>query len=159
MTCEDFELELGEPALSADAQAHLSACAACRETYEVVALAALPEPTAAERAALAGLESAVRAAWQRDARRRDVVSRVVGLAIAAGVGALVATGVMWRLRPEPAPQPVPKVAAPAVTAPADVEPVLLEAPVVPDLSGDALNQSDDDVSFEVSWPSVTEGEL
>lgn len=158
MTCEDFELELGEAALSADAQAHLSQCAACRETVEVVALAALPEPTAAERAALMGLEGTARTAWQREARRRDRVSRVVGLALAAGVGALVATGVMWKLRPDVAPQPAPKV-EPVVAAPRDAEPVLLDAPVVPDLSGDALNQSDDDVSFEVSWPSVTEGEL
>lgn len=159
MTCEDFELELGEAALSADAQAHLAQCAACRETVEVVALAALPEPTAAERAALLGLEGTARAAWQRETRRRDVVTRLVGLAVAAGVGALVATGVMWRLRPEVAAPPAPKVVEPVVAAPREAEPVWLEAPVVPDLSGDALNQTDDEVSFEVSWPQVTEGEL
>jgi predicted anti-sigma-YlaC factor YlaD len=158
MTCEDFELELGEAALSALAQAHLSQCAACRETARLVSLAALPEPTTAERAALVGLEGAARAAWRRRARRRELVSRVLELALAAGVGALAATGVLWRPGPDVAPQPAPKVEPVAVDL-GDAEPVWLEAPVVPDLSGDALFQTDDEVSFEVSWPRVTEGEL
>lgn len=150
-TCEDFELELGAPELSADARAHLAQCSACRETYEVVALAALPEVTAAERAALAGLASSTHAAWQAQDRRRSRVSWVVSLAVAAGLGAVVATGVMWRLRPE---------VQPVAAAARGVEPVLLlDAPVVPELSADALNVSDDDVFFEVSWPSATEGDL
>lgn len=157
MTCEDFELELGEAELSAAARAHLDACAACREAYEVVALASLPEVTAAERAALAGLEAAAQAAWQARAGRRDFVSRVVGLALAAGVGALVATGVLWRLDAARPPPDAPVVKP--VAAPRPEMPVLLEAPVVPDFSGDALNQGDDEVFFEVSWPQVTEGEL
>jgi predicted anti-sigma-YlaC factor YlaD len=150
-TCEDFELELGAPELSADVRAHLAQCSACRETYEVVALAALPEVTAAERAALVGLAPATLAEWQAQGRRRSRVSWVVSLAVAAGLGAVVATGVMWRLRPE---------AQPVAAATRTVEPVLLlDAPVVPELSADALNVSDDDVFFEVSWPSATEGDL
>lgn len=155
MTCEDFELELGEPALSVAARAHVAGCAACRESYEVVTLAALPPESAAERAALANLPAATLTAWRAKDRRRDLVGRVVGLAVAAGLGAVVATAVLLELRPAPQSPGVQPVAA---TQPA-AEPVLLEAPVVPDLSGDALNQVDDEVFFEVSWPSVTEGEL
>jgi len=157
MTCEDFELELGAPALSEAGRAHLQACASCRETYEVVALAALPEVAATERAALAGLEASTLAAWQAKTRRRDLVARVPSLALAAGLGAVVATGVMWKLRPA-----APLADAPGVTPVAaqanDVDPEL-EAPVVPELSAEALNLSDDDVSFEVAWPSATEGDL
>ncbi|MEW5738762.1 MAG: hypothetical protein AB1938_07535 [Myxococcota bacterium] len=154
MACEDFELELGAPALSAPARAHLETCASCREAYEVVALAALPEATAVERAALVGLSSSALGAWRAQDRKRDRLSRFAGLALAAGLGAVVATGVMWKLRPvevAPSVQPV------AVTAGA-AEPVLLE-PVVPDFSGDGFNPGDDEVSWEVSWPSVTEGDL
>lgn len=149
-TCEEFELELGAPELSADARAHLAQCSACRETYEVVTLAALPEVTAAERAALVGLASTTHAAWQAQDRQRSRVSWVVSLAVAAGLGAVVATGVMSRMRPDVQP-----VAATATWT----EPVSFDAPVVPEFSADALNVSDDDVFFEVSWPSATEGDL
>jgi hypothetical protein len=153
MTCEDFELELGAPELSAEARAHLETCPGCRETYEVVTLAALPEVTAAERSAVAGVAASTHAAWLAQDRRRARLSWVVGLAVAAGLGAVVATGVMWRLRPAaPEVQPVAAVAR-------NVEPVLLEDPVVPEFSADALNVSDDDVFFDVSWPSATEGDL
>ncbi|GMU60495.1 MAG: hypothetical protein AMXMBFR34_22580 [Myxococcaceae bacterium] len=151
MTCEDFELELGAPALSALARAHLEGCASCRETCEVVALAALPEVAAAERAALVGLSTSALSAWRAQDRRRDVLSRVASLALAAGLGAVLATGVMWKARPAAVAE-VPALVQPVAA------PVLLE-PVVPDFSDDAFDSGDDEVSWEVSWPLVTEGDL
>jgi hypothetical protein len=151
MTCEDFELSLGEPALSPAAEAHRAECPSCREAHAAVALAALPEPPLAEETALRGLEAAVLAEWRARARWRDRVARVAGLALAAGVGALVATGVLWTRRAEPT--------TPVAQRPLAAELVALDAPVVPDFSASGFDLADDEVSFEVSWPEVTEGEL
>lgn len=152
MNCEDFELELGDGELSAAAQAHLDGCARCRETYEVVALAALPEVSATERARLAGVAPAARAAWSARQRRDGWLGRVAGLALAAGLGAVVASAVLLS-RPAPAELAV----APQVRT------VVLETPSIDfdDASDDSLNLSDDEVFFEVAWPtpdSETEGE-
>jgi hypothetical protein len=149
MTCEDFELELGAPTLSAAARAHLEGCATCQDSYEVVALAALPDVTAAEREALLGLSTGALRRWRATERRRERLSRIIGLTLAAGLGAVVAAGVMWKLRP-------------AVTQPT-VQPVAattdMAEPVVPDWTSDGFNPGDDEVFWEVSWPALTEGDL
>lgn len=140
MTCDELQLTFPEGAADMVAQAHLETCADCRESLEAVTLAAQPVPSAAERAKLVGLPAAVQTAWVTAQRKQSARRSVASLALAASVGALVATGVMWKLRaPEPAAS-VP-VAEPTVV-------VWME---------DATPLAADDASnFEVSWPSLNE---
>jgi anti-sigma factor RsiW len=76
--------------------AHLAGCAACRAEGEalatVLAMAALPPPTEAERAALAGLAEAVRLEQRRAQLHRRAPLRYAAalLAVAAAVAFLVA---------------------------------------------------------------------
>jgi hypothetical protein len=140
MTCDDAVLELSDPREpSAELAAHLAGCASCADAARVLDLAALPPADAAEHAALAGLADAALEAWTREARRRATrrrgARRLARLALAAGVGALVASGALL-LRPHPAPPLAPALAELAVKD----ESYLLE----------------DEVFFDVSWP---EGDL
>jgi predicted anti-sigma-YlaC factor YlaD len=140
MTCDDAVLELSDPGgPSAGLAGHLAGCEACRETARVLALAALPPATAADQAALAGLAGSALAAWTRQERtraaRRRGARQLARLALAAGVGALVASGALL-LRPHPAPP----TAATRPELAANDESYLLE----------------DEVFFDVSWP---EGDL
>jgi hypothetical protein len=140
MTCDDAVLELSDPgAPSVGLAAHLAGCEACQEAARVLALAALPPPTAADQAALAGLADSALGAWtlqeRRRASRRRGARQLARLALAAGVGALVASGALL-LRPHPSPQ----LGAPGAELAANDESYLLE----------------DEVFFDVSWP---EGDL
>lgn len=143
MNCEDVELELsgGEP--SAEAKAHLAGCASCQATAQVLGLAALPPVTDAERLVLRGLEGSTLRAWRAEKGRGAQVRRVGSLLLAAGLGALVASGLLLQTR---AVEP-------------RVETVYVAAPEVPVLELEEPNLSDDEVFFDVGWPSLTEGEL
>ena len=82
---------------------HLETCAGCREAFaasvQVLALAALPPPTAAEQAAQAEVPRRALAAWRRDAQRQGMRRRTLGsLVAAAAVVALMllVPGMPWR---------------------------------------------------------------
>lgn len=139
MTCDELQLSFPEGAADMVAQAHLETCGDCREALEVLTLAAQPVPSALERAKLVGLPAAVQLEWLRVQRRQSMTRSIVGLAIAASLGAVVAAGMMWRLIPAP-------VAANAHTDPEMV--VWMEDSTPP--------AADDESNFEVSWPSLNE---
>lgn len=142
MTCEEVELELPEP--SEQARAHLETCAACRDTAKLLGLATLPPLSEAERAMLAGLATSLPRAVSPP-RRDGLGRRVASLALAAGLGALVASAAMLKLSPEPR---------------IETRTVLVTPPEIPVLEvSDELDLSDDEVFFEVGWPSPTEGDL
>lgn len=145
MNCEQVELALLEPELGAEVQAHLTTCAACQAFQRDLALvsssAALPEPSAAERAVLEGLPEATWAEWRKRQRSRQ---SWLGYAAAAGFGALIATAGFWSARP------VREVIVERV----------VERPAV-QLASAELNEPNlpaDDVFFEVTWPELPEGE-
>lgn len=145
MNCEDTELELtsGEP--SADARAHLTSCASCQDTAKLLGLAALPPLSQAEQLLLNGLASSTQQAWRAQHERGEGFRRGVSLVLAAGVGALLASALIPRDAPV-TPQP-------------EVRTVMVTPPELPDLELEAANLSDDEVFFEVGWPSPTEGDL
>lgn len=143
MTCDEVELSLtsGEE-LGAAAREHLGACERCRAfqaaSARLLADAALPEPSIEEKASLQGLAPRVLQEWSRLHRRRSFARRVMGLALAACVGAAVASAAL-----------LPKLAAPPSPS-----------GEVPDLSlayePELVSSSDTDdglEDFEVSWPS------
>ena len=147
MNCDDVELELsgGEP--SVEARAHLADCASCQASARVLGLAALPPLSQSERLVLSGLQAGAQQSWRAGRARGEGLRRLASLALAAGVGALLASAVLVKTAPEPKPvEPV-------------VRTVLLSAPEVPVLDFDGANLSDDEVFFEVGWPSPTEGDL
>ncbi len=132
----------GEP--SVEARAHVADCASCQATARLLGFAALPPITQAERLLLNGLAPSAQQAWRAQHARGDGLRRGATLALAAGLGALLASAVLGR------PQ--------AVTAP-EVRTVMVTAPELPVLEFDEANLSDDEVFFEVGWPSPTEGDL
>ena len=139
MTCDELELRL--PDESDDVQAHLAGCAACRQSTAILWAVAQPPLGPSDKAKLAGLSSAVQSQWVVLQRRRTLAQRFVGLAIAASVGAVVASGLMWKLN---GAQPVQAVQP------------RLEPEVLVLLEDSTLLASDDDSNFEVSWPSLNE---
>ena len=149
-SCDDVELELSSGEPSVEARAHLAACASCQQTARVLGLAALPPLTQQEQLVLNGLSATAQQAWRTQGSRSEGLRRVLSLALAAGVGALLASAVLVK------PTPEPKIVEPIVHT------VLVSAPDVPvlelDVSSEA-NLSDDEVFFEVGWPSPTEGDL
>jgi hypothetical protein len=144
MTCDEAVLELTGEAPSPDVQAHLDACGACRDAALVLGLAALPPVSHVERAALNDLPRRVVDAARGEARSRTTrFSQLASLALAAGLGAIVASSVLLGTRVTPQP-----------------ERVVIEVPLeVPALPGDfdEPNLSDDEVFFDVSWPDVSQG--
>ncbi len=143
MTCDDVELELvTSEELSPAAREHLASCEKCRayqaSSARLLADAALPAPTAEEKAALNGLAPRVLHQYQRADRRRSVVRRLAGLAMAACVGAVVASAAL-----------LPKLGAqPGLTEVPDLSIALYEPEVA-----SSLDTDEDFDTFEVSWPS------
>lgn len=159
MTCEDVELELSGPEPSAEAQAHAASCARCQATLEALALAKLPALTAAEQALLEGLPATVDAAARAQDRAGSPARQAASLLLAAGVGALVASATLLSTRAPAEPRvelvhiTAPELSTFAIDDVSDLE----EADE--DSSADEANLSDDEVFFEVGWPSPTEGDL
>jgi hypothetical protein len=146
MTCDEVELLLvtGDP-LSVEAKEHLSTCEKCavfqRDAGQVIADAALPPMSALEKSALQGLAPRVHHAWKQKERRGSVVRRFMGLAIAACMGAAVASAA---LVPKLAQQT--SIAREAITS--DGLPEWQEAGLeLPAAS------PDDELDFEVGWPT------
>ena len=140
MTCDELELLLPEGAAAPQVQQHLAGCERCQQTVAVLGAVAQPPASAAEKARLAGLTASVQSQWVQGQRRRTSTQTFAGLAIAASLGAVIASGVMWRVNG----------AAPAIE-------VRNEPAVLVLMEDDASPVSpDDESSFEVSWPSLNE---
>jgi len=148
MTCDQVELALvaGE-GLSEPEQQHLGGCEKCQafqqSSAQLIQDAALPPVSAPEKAALSSLAPRVLTRWKQQDNRRGVVRRFVGLALAACMGAAVASAA---LVPRLAHQAVP-VQAVATMTPDDSEWTV----PAPELTA---TDSDDELDFEVSWPSA-----
>lgn len=150
LSCEEVELSLLEPGAGEEVRAHLAGCERCRafeaDLAKVTSLAALPEPQGAERARLLGLAPRTLSAVRARDGRRVVARQVAGLALAAGVGALVAG---LALRPSPRAAGGGEFAlGPPAEAPLEFPLAVVDDGVVAD--------SDDDV--EIAWPSPLEGD-
>jgi anti-sigma factor RsiW len=126
--CREFEpllLDRAAGDLSPDrAEAldlHLAGCEACRaeaEAYgQVLSLASLPAPSAAERAALGGLADSVRLARAQGARRLGWPARfAAGLAAAAAAAAFLAVPAFSRKGPTLTSEEVAQARAAAAPA-------------------------------------------
>ena len=147
MNCEDVELELSGDEPSVEARAHLADCASCQATARVLGLSALPPLSEIERMTLNGLAVSTQQAWSKQQKRGGALRQWGSLALAAGIGALIASAVLLK--------PTPK----AVTVEPLVRTIVMTAPEVPVLDFEEANLSDDEVFFVVSWPSPTEGDL
>jgi predicted anti-sigma-YlaC factor YlaD len=146
MTCDETLNELTGGPPSPAVHAHLAECEACREAAHVVAAAALPPLSLAEQEALATLPANTRSRYfEAEHHRAEQTARwrqAGWLAVAAGLGALLATGAN---------------ALRAVERPARVVPASVASN--PRAPQEEANLSDEEVFFEVSWPQPTEGDL
>lgn len=139
MTCEDVELSLLEDGpRSPELLGHLEGCASCRAFQADTQALLVPEPvSAAERGLLSGLSARVQAQASARASRSRGLKQLASLALAAGLGAVIAASVLARGTPA---QP----AAPAPPAAVQVASVTAE----------------DFPEYEVAWPSLTnEGDV
>ncbi len=143
MTCEETELELvTSEAPSPGALEHLATCERCRafqaSSAQLLADAALPAPSAEEKARLSTLAPRVLQGFQRTDRRRSFARRVVSLAVAACMGAAVASAALLPRVQRAAEQPV----------------VVVSDFGFPDLEPASSSDTEDELdTFEVSWPS------
>jgi hypothetical protein len=151
--------EQGSAGLTEAQRTHLAGCEDCRAARSTLELAGLPPVSEAELAALAASEGALLSAWQAQqpppavislaSRRAPVWRQLTQLALAASLGAVVASAVFLR-------HPASGLGA---ERPVSLTPVVLEEPALPD-QADEANLSDDEVFFDVSWPSATsDGDL
>jgi hypothetical protein len=149
LSCEEVELSLLEPQRSDAVRAHLSGCEKCRafekDLGEIGELAALPELTGGERAKLLGLAPRTLARVRQGEVRWGAVRRVAGLALAAGLGALVATVALRSGGEQPGVE----------VRPIPVSDTTIEFPLVLVDDG-VMADSDDDV--EIAWPNPNEGD-
>jgi hypothetical protein len=143
MICEDVELALLDEPVPEDAQRHLATCPACQayaRDLGLVLQSATPAPLSqADQLALSTLPERALAQWDR---RQHPRRPWVGYAVAAGLGALVASAGFWSARP------VREVVVERTVEPAAVAVAELEEP----------NLSADEGFFEVTWPELPEGE-
>ncbi len=141
MTCDELEVLLPDGANDPEARAHLAECADCRESAAVLTMAAMPALTVNDKAKLVGLASAAHNQWTSNQQRRSNSQRFLGLAMAASMGAILASGVMWKLN----------VSAPQPSTQTRMQPEVLVL-----LEDSSPLTADDESSFEVSWPSLNE---
>ncbi len=141
--CEDVELALviGEP-LNDELNQHRSGCEQCTafaaESAQLLADAALPPMTASEKAALATLAPRVQQQWKQKNTRTGLLRRFASLAIAAGLGAAIASAAL-----------VPKLSRDVLPASSDGPEFSVSAPELA-----ASDAADDELDFEVSWPTI-----
>lgn len=136
MNCEDVEVELSGGTLSAAAQAHVAQCASCDSTRRLLDLAALPPLTDGEELAVTGLAASTQGVLYTQRSAGEKRWRVASLGLAAGLGALIATGFLSTR--DVSPQTVPA-----------------ELSVI---DFDETNLFEDEVFFDVGWPSPAEGD-
>lgn len=149
MNCEEVELELSDASPSAEAREHLAGCESCRQTAKLLGLAALPAITQSERLMLNALAASTQQVFRAQRARGQGLRRWATLGLAAGLGALLGSALMYR----PEPDQVLATAEPVVRT------VVMTAPEVPEFDFEVTNLSDDEVFPEVGWPSPTEGDL
>lgn len=160
MTCDDVELELSGLEPSGEARIHAEGCARCGEALEVLGLARLPELSAAERDLLAVLPAATEAVARAQARAGSPGRQVASLLLAAGLGAVVASATLLSTRAPAEPRErLVHLAAPELTGFAFDDVSALDDDDTANSSEEEPNLSDDEVFFEVGWPSPTEGDL
>lgn len=101
MNCEEFSEVVGQASLSDESRAHANSCASCAALAHVVALASLPPVTDLE---VSRLHARVQARFGEVVVHRAVgLRRIAGYALAAGLGAVIASsGFAW-LRPRSQP--------------------------------------------------------
>jgi len=155
MNCEAYELALlSDEPLSEEAKAHAAACTACAAFRDQVpgllADAALPPVSEEERARLASLPQAVLQAYRAERAPRSGWRQVVSLALAASLGAGIASAVLLKLSPGPASAGGATVVRALPDAVAVAEPGW-ELP--------AADDGSDLEALEVSWPSINEGDV
>ena len=145
MSCDDFQTRwlAGE---AAD-DAHAVTCATCSafiaDAKLLLADAAMPELSAGERAGLQPMSVKALRAWRTSQQRRSWFKQGVGLAVAASIGAICASAALL-------PKMSSRAEAPRA---ASVE----EWSLSDFATADSSMQADDELDYEVSWPT-TEGE-
>ncbi len=143
MNCEDVELELPCSEPSVEVRVHLEGCVSCQQTAKLLGLAASPPLTQTERLKLSGLAPRTQQIWHSRRTRGEGFRRAASLLMAAGLGALIASVLI---------KPASVLSEPTVRT------VMVTAPEIPVLDFEEANLSDDEVFFEVGWPSLTEGD-
>ena len=147
MTCEKIQEQLltGAP-LDADAREHLVTCEACQEASTRLVLflkAAAPEtPNPVELGLLNGLAHQVTTRGVQRARTRALFRTAASYGVAASVGGAIVAAVLFSHQGPAAPLTQHALHT-------------WEAPVIELASVDASN---DEVGFEVEWPTLNEGE-
>lgn len=137
MNCEEVEVELSGGTLSAAAQVHVAQCASCDSTRRMLDLATLPPLTDGEKLALGGLAVSTQRVLYTRRTASETRWRLASLALAAGLGALIATGFL------------------------NARHVSLEATETAEvfaIDSDEANLFEDEVFFDVGWPSPAEGD-
>ena len=145
MRCEDVELELSSTQCSAEAQAHLAQCRQCQETQQLLNLAAMPPLPVFEEQALETMAKQAALMHSVPALRPSKGRQWASLAAAAGIGALLATGAMRQFDRQPEPQVQTQWVAMPEFASLD--------------SNEDFDLENDEVFFNVGWPSPTDGEI
>jgi hypothetical protein len=152
MTCDEVELALvvGE-GLSPGAKEHLVTCEKCsafqRDAAQLISDATLPPMSASEKAAAASLAPRVHQAWKAKDNRRGGLRRFAGLAVAACMGAAVASAAL-----------VPRMVRQTLPTQQTQQPTTISSePPEWQVPGFELPSAgaDDELDFEVAWPTDT----
>jgi anti-sigma factor RsiW len=150
-----------DPEEEARVRAHLVSCAACRTEVEahreVLGLAALPPPSARERAVLAALPRTTAEAWLSTRLRQAARMRTAGALMAAAAVALLVLGPEVRRRATPRAPPADSMALPA--SPAEEAPSVLEQWALSDPLAEALDQADASLESAEDGAEPSESEL
>jgi predicted anti-sigma-YlaC factor YlaD len=147
-----------EPEEQARVRAHLESCTACRSEvearHEVLGLAALPPPSARERAVLAALPRTTVAAWRGAQVQQAARMRIAGALMAAAAVVLLALGPVVQ-RPASTPPPPTSHGEPPASPPEE-ESLALEQWALADPLADALELSEVDLDESGAEPPDSE---
>ncbi len=141
LPCDEFELHFDQPARVAELAGHIESCPRCQLTQAALGLVqpeaiALKQVDALQARTLNALANPTRLRPQQHAVVKPSPRRFFTHAMAAGVGAFLASGAWLSLKAEPSSAPAPVVAS--RMAPTENEDNLVEEAVL----------------VEVSWPDA-----
>lgn len=139
MDCEDVEVAMSVGRLSQAMEQHVTACPRCQKTARVFQ-AMQPASSAADEAVLSKLQ------FDPPARRNHGGALRLGLSAAALLLVLGAGSMLMKNAPESH-----REVRAGLDVDVDVLPFLVDA-------DDGFDLSDDEVSFEIGWPSPTDGD-